>query len=159
MAVILYQIGIFLAIYIASRYGKKSRNTAIILITIFTILQVYMSWLLILQFITIIFSYYFSESNKNVIFKKNKDESYGILENNPILIKGNTNSYKYISTLNSYNKNLTYKKLECVKNASFEYPIDVYEFKKSGKHFCYIFIYPYSNINKVEIIPKPFQKI
>lgn len=61
MAVLFYQIGIFLAIQIASLFGKSARNTAILLISIFTILQVFMSWLLLLQFITIFISYNFSK--------------------------------------------------------------------------------------------------
>lgn len=62
MAVFLYQIGIFMAIIIASFFGKKTRNTAVILISIFTILQVYMSWLLLLQFVTIFIAYSISNS-------------------------------------------------------------------------------------------------
>lgn len=61
MAVLLYQIGIFIAIQIASFFGKNARNTAIILITIFTLLQVFMSWLLLLQLITIYIAYSFSK--------------------------------------------------------------------------------------------------
>jgi hypothetical protein len=61
MAVILYQIGIFIAIQIASQFGKSARNTAIVLITIFTLLQVFMSWLLLLQLITVFISYNFSK--------------------------------------------------------------------------------------------------
>ncbi|WP_264558997.1 hypothetical protein [Flavobacterium sp. N2270] len=67
MAVILYQIGIFIAIQIAAMFGKNSRNTAIVLISIFTILQVFMSWLLLLQFITIYISYNVSN---NLFFNK-----------------------------------------------------------------------------------------
>jgi hypothetical protein len=62
MEVLLYQVGIFLAILIAGKLGKNARITAIVLICIFTVLQVYMSWLLILQFITIIISYLISKS-------------------------------------------------------------------------------------------------
>lgn len=61
MSVFLYQLGIFLAIQIVSRFGKNSRNIAIMFISFFTILQVFMTWLLLLQFITIIISYIFSE--------------------------------------------------------------------------------------------------
>ena len=67
MAVLLYQIGIFFAIQIAAAFGKNSRNTAIVLISIFTILQVFMSWLLLLQFITIYISYNVSN---NLFLKK-----------------------------------------------------------------------------------------
>lgn len=68
MLVILYQVGIFIAIQIAASFGKNSRNTAVVLISIFTFLQVYMSWLLVLQFFTIYLAYRFS-SNR---FKRNK---------------------------------------------------------------------------------------
>ena len=75
MAVLLYQIGIFLAVQIASLFGKSARNTAIILITIFTLLQVFMSWLLILQLITIFISYrvskrWFENSKSKTLHKK-----------------------------------------------------------------------------------------
>ena len=70
MAVLLYQIGIFIAIQIAAMFGKNSRNTAVVLISIFTILQVFISWLLILQIITIIISYNISN---NLFFKQSLD--------------------------------------------------------------------------------------
>ena len=70
MAVLFYQIGIFLAIIISATFGKKSRNTAVILISIFTILQVFMSWLLLLQFITIFIAYSFSNNIANSKTKK-----------------------------------------------------------------------------------------
>lgn len=62
MAVLLYQVGIFIVIQIAAMFGKNSRNTAVVLISIFTLLQVFMSWLLILQFFTIIISYIISNN-------------------------------------------------------------------------------------------------
>jgi hypothetical protein len=65
MAVLLYQVGIFLAIIIASAFRKKSRNTAANLISIFTIVQVYMSWLILLQFFTIFIVYQVSNSLTN----------------------------------------------------------------------------------------------
>ncbi len=77
MAVLLYQIGIFLAINIASLFGKKARNTAVILISIFTILQVFMSWLLLLQFVTIFLAYSLSNNfleKKTQIEKKPKSQ-------------------------------------------------------------------------------------
>ena len=72
MAVLFYQIGIFIAIQVAAIFGKKSRNTAIVLISIFTILQVFMSWLLILQFFTVIISYVISN---NWFLNDSKNES------------------------------------------------------------------------------------
>ncbi len=79
MAILLYQIGIFLAIQIAAIFGKNSRNTAVVLISAFTILQVFMSWLLLLQFITIFISFnisnnlFFSKTDKEIKFKKEEE--------------------------------------------------------------------------------------
>jgi len=76
MEVILYQIGIFFLIQIASIFGKSLRNFAIFFICIFTISQIFTSWLLVLQFITIYFSYnisnklFFKDSEKEI--KSNK---------------------------------------------------------------------------------------
>lgn len=69
MAVLLYQLGIFLAIQIAALFGKSSRNTAVVLISIFTFLQVYVSWLLLLQFLTIYLGYKLS---KNIVSANKK---------------------------------------------------------------------------------------
>ena len=70
MAVLLYQVGIFIAIQLAAMFGKNSRNTAIALISIFTLLQVFMSWLLFLQFFTIIISYIISNNWFSITEKK-----------------------------------------------------------------------------------------
>ncbi len=71
MEVFLYQVGIFFIIQITSIFGKNIRNFALLLICIFSIFQVFTSWLLILQFITIFFSYNFSN---NLFFKKNEKD-------------------------------------------------------------------------------------
>ena len=70
MAVLLYQVGIFIAIQLAAMFGKNSRNTAIALISIFTLVQVFMSWLLFLQFFTIIISYIISNNWFSITEKK-----------------------------------------------------------------------------------------
>ncbi|MGV8947702.1 MAG: hypothetical protein ACOH1N_14840 [Lutibacter sp.] len=86
MAVLLYQIGIFVAIQIAAMFGKKTRNTALVLISIFTILQVFMSWLLLLQFITIFISY--MVSNK-IFFDEEESQQEG--EPRKVVIKSYEN--------------------------------------------------------------------
>lgn len=96
MAVLLYQIGIFLAIIISSTFGKKSRNTAVILISIFTLLQVFMSWLLLLQFATIFIAYSVSNS---FIEKKPKNKTVS---------KSNKNTE---SVFKDRNQELEYSKL------------------------------------------------
>jgi hypothetical protein len=83
MAVLLYQIGIFVVIQISSLFGKNFRNIAIAVVSIFTIVQIFTSWLLILQFLTIIISYWISNKwhfmDSLTISKsennKNKEES------------------------------------------------------------------------------------
>ncbi|WP_300435914.1 hypothetical protein [Christiangramia sp.] len=72
MAVLFYQIGIFLIIQISSLFGNSARNTAIGLISLFTLFQVFTSWLLALQFITIYISY---EISKGLISKNSKSKN------------------------------------------------------------------------------------
>lgn len=166
MAVLFYQIGIFLAIIISSNFGKKSRNTVVILISIFTILQVFVSWLLILQFLTVLIAYQFSNS---IIHKKNNKKNsqnfnsisfsdYGLSKNNPILLVDLKASYKFINQLNTFNNQLSYRKLGNTKSAKFENMIDMYEFRKSNVFFCTVYVYPYASQNIIEI-PKPFKQI
>jgi len=74
------------AIQIASLFGKSARNTAIILITLFTLLQVFMSWLLLLQLITIFISYkvskrWFENSENESSNKKLNNVLYSYREN------------------------------------------------------------------------------
>lgn len=165
MAVLLYQIGIFLAIIIATFFGKKARNTAIILISIFTLLQVFMSWLLLLQFFTIFIAYQFSNS---ILNKKNENgerlnpirtkSGYGLSENNPVQLTSIPASYRYINGLNSFNSNLSYERMGSTQSPRFMQMIDIYEFKNGGRHFCNVYVYPYANEDNLEI-PKPFQTI
>jgi hypothetical protein len=60
MAILFYQIGIFFIIQIAALFGRKVRNIAVVLIIIFTLLQVFASSLMIIQFFTIIIGYVIS---------------------------------------------------------------------------------------------------
>lgn len=166
MAVVFYQIGIFFVIIISSYFGQKSRNTTVILISIFTILQVFVSWLLILQLVTILIAYQFSNSIINK--KNNKSNSqnfdrisfsdYGLSKYNPILLIDLKASYKFINQLNTFNNQLSYRKLESTKSAKFENMIDIYEFRKSDVFFCKVYVYPYASQNIIEI-PKPFNHI
>ena len=103
MAVVLYQFGIFIAIIISASYGKSNRNIAVILISIFTILQVYFSDLLILQFFTIFMSYYISK----VIFPEKK-----IINEKP---KFNIDNYPNLKLLDEQQKEDEQKKLELIK--------------------------------------------
>lgn len=60
MAVLFFQLIIFGIIFISSYSGRKTLEITAIVIFIFTIFAVFASWLMILQFITIIFAYLFA---------------------------------------------------------------------------------------------------
>ena len=95
MAVLLYQLGIFIAIQIAAAFGRKSRNTAVVLITIFTFLQVFISPLLLLQLITIYISYGVSQnSTVNKIKSKIQEVEPVIRSNRPNLLTKEENEAK-----------------------------------------------------------------
>ncbi len=61
MGILLFQIGIFIIIYIAASMGNKARNTIALIISAYTLFAVFTSALMILQFLVIIISYVFSE--------------------------------------------------------------------------------------------------
>ena len=82
MGIIIYQIGIFIAIQVSAMFGKKSRNTAIILILIFTVLQVYTFTLTAFQFLTVWISYYFAKKWFSNNTKKDNDELICVRDEN-----------------------------------------------------------------------------
>lgn len=170
MAVLLYQIGIFIAIQIAATFGRNSRNTAVVLISIFTILQVFMSWLLLLQFITIYISYnisnnYFSNKNKTqenqhqrrqtIQSDKFNISNYGISESNPILMNSIPSSYSFLNKLKSLKNGIDYNRKGSIEVKGFANPVDVYEFTISENYLCKLYVYSYHSRN-VEEIPLPF---
>jgi len=173
MGILLYQIGIFIAIQVAAFFGKSSRNIAIILISIFTLLQVYTSGLMILQFITIFVSYIISKNiignndntteNSNTKFGREMGElpktnngvstqSYGLSSSNPILMSSIPSAYRFLDSITENNSELSYERRGSTKDDNFSHPLDMYEFSKNGQVVTMIYIYPYYNSN-VEIIP------
>ncbi|MBL7471363.1 hypothetical protein [Robertkochia sediminum] len=87
MEVIIFQLGVFAAIFIGALFGRGGRNLAIIALSIFTIVMVFTTWLMILQFITIYMAYEFTEGildrmettasdNQNHTFKENNQKSH-----------------------------------------------------------------------------------
>lgn len=173
MGILFYQIGIFIAIQVAAFFGKSSRNIAIILISIFTLLQVYTSGLMILQFITIFVSYIVSKNiignNENTTEKTNKKfgremgqlpktnngvstQSYGLSLSNPILMSSIPSAYRFLDNIIKNNSELSYERRGSTKDDNFSQALDMYEFSKNGQVVTMIYIYPYYNSN-VEIIP------
>jgi hypothetical protein len=62
MIVLIYQIGIIAIICISALFGKKARNIILICLITFTLVQVFTTWLIILQLITIFIAYSISKS-------------------------------------------------------------------------------------------------
>ncbi|WP_341220151.1 pentapeptide repeat-containing protein [Polaribacter atrinae] len=89
MGILIYQIGIFIAIQLSAYFGKNSRNIATIIISVFTILQVFTNQLMILQFCTIAISFFLSktlfsvENNVNSEYKTEIDNL--LIETNKLI--------------------------------------------------------------------------
>lgn len=180
MAVLLYQIGILIAIQVSAFFGRGARNVAIGLISIFTLLQVFASWLMILQFATIFISYLISEGildksvtaeKKQVVPKENIGREFGQIANtptstdnygknaaNPILMSSIPSSFRFLDKIVEENKCLNYVRVGSTKHGNFQNPIDIYKFSKDGQFVTELFIYPYYNSN-IEIIPERLKNI
>ena len=70
MGVLIFQISLLLIILGSTFLGRKTRNWVILGLIIFTIIEVFMPWLMIVQIFTIIIGYSISES----IFKSYNQE-------------------------------------------------------------------------------------
>lgn len=62
MEVLIFQVCLASIILISSFFGRKIRNWLILFVCIFTVVMVFMTWLILLQFVTIFISYSISES-------------------------------------------------------------------------------------------------
>ena len=167
-------------IQIAALFGKGARNVALILISIFTVLQVYTSALMILQFVTIAVSYVISNSilrDDNKEFKARHDnitlgrkfgelpkaefastQFYGLSDKNPILMSSIPSSYRFLNKIVEDKPSLTFVRNGSLTNSNFQNPIDRYTFSKDGKFLVNLYIYPYYNSN-VEIVPDILKQI
>lgn len=61
MEILYFQIAIFFVIFIIGSFGNRARLNISLIIGLFTLLAVFTSFLMVLQFFTIFFSYNFSE--------------------------------------------------------------------------------------------------
>lgn len=59
--VLIYQVGIFAIIYISSFFGRKARNRVVLILSIATLINVYMLWLLVIQYLNIFIAYTVTE--------------------------------------------------------------------------------------------------
>lgn len=72
MEILIYQVAIVSIILISGLFGRSIRNNVTLILCLFTIVYIFMFWLAILQFITIIISYTISNSYVDVENQKNK---------------------------------------------------------------------------------------
>jgi len=75
MKVLAFQIAILAIMLIFGSFGNAARNKTAILLVIFTIVMVFMSWLIILQLITIFAGYTLSQ---NLSDSNSKDGAYSL---------------------------------------------------------------------------------
>ncbi|PZU81513.1 MAG: hypothetical protein DI529_15470 [Chryseobacterium sp.] len=62
MEVFGFQLFFFITILISAIFGRKTRNSVVLFSIIFTVIMVFMTWLIILQFFTIAIAYYITEN-------------------------------------------------------------------------------------------------
>ena len=79
MEVLGFQVLFFVVILVSGLFGRKARNFVVIASLIFTVIMVFMTWLIILQFVTIIVAYFITENYVESSKKKldDIDKSYG----------------------------------------------------------------------------------
>lgn len=85
-------------------------------------------------------------------------EDYGTSVNNPILLNSVIASYDFCNKLAHLSEYLSYERRGSDISKGFEKPVDIYDFKISGKEFCTIYIYAYHNLNLQEV-PFPFHNM
>lgn len=120
MGILIFQIIIFGIIFISSYSGRKTLDITAIVIFIFTIFAVFTSWLMILQFATIVISYLFALDKMSL--SKEKE----IIKKNVVIIKPNHTS--------NNNGCLTFTALSIIIIGSL-YAYNVWTVKKSSKEF------------------------
>lgn len=57
MEIFIFQIAVFAIIFLSAFFGREALNKTVLIVSVFTLLAVFMTWLIILQFITIVISY------------------------------------------------------------------------------------------------------
>lgn len=58
MEIFIFQIAIIAVIFLSAFFGREVLNITVLIVSVFTLLAVFMTWLIILQFITIVISYF-----------------------------------------------------------------------------------------------------
>ncbi|WP_026977454.1 hypothetical protein [Flavobacterium tegetincola] len=120
MEVFIIQVIIFGIIFLTSYLGRKSLDITAVVISVFTIFAVFTSWLIILQFVTIVISYLFALDKmslrkeqkipaKNIVIPQNNSKSNndrGCLTFTTlfIVVMGFLYAYNVWSVKNSNNK-------------------------------------------------------
>lgn len=88
----------------------------------------------------------------------NKDSNVGLSLDHPILLSNIPVSYAYLRLLCSVKDGLTFVRIGAVASANFTELIDKYEILDNSEHFCFLFIYSYSEKN-IPIVPQIFNRL
>lgn len=83
-----------------------------------------------------------------------KIEDYGSSISNPILVKSIRAGYIFCDKLKNLDDELEYSRRGSNQLPGFDKPVDAYDFTRSGKDFCTVYIYAYHSEN-IEEVPKP----
>ena len=65
MELFIFQIAVFAIIFLSSIFGREALNKTVLVVSVFTLIAVFMTWLIILHFITIVISYSLAITNIN----------------------------------------------------------------------------------------------
>lgn len=76
IAILIYQAVIFSIIVISAYSGRRARNIAVIGTAIFTLVNVFMPWLVIVQLITILIAYGISSGIVERVEEKRREREY-----------------------------------------------------------------------------------
>jgi len=85
-------------------------------------------------------------------------EDYGTSISNPVLLSSIRAGYIFCDKLKNLDEGLEYTRRGSDSSPGFEKPVDMYDFKHSGKPFCTVYIYSYHTEN-IEEVPDAFIKL
>lgn len=84
-----------------------------------------------------------------------KNTSYGLSAENPILMRSIPETYSFLHSLCFLRLGLSFKRQRSLFSLNFNHPIDYYLFYLNDNHFADIYVYSYHKENILSI-PAPF---
>ena len=75
---------------------------------------------------------------------ENKNQTYGLTVENPVMVTEVAISYSYLDVLMTVHSNLSYRRIKSMHAPSVNGILDKYEIFLNEKHYSFLFIYPYA---------------